>query len=120
MRAPMASICARACSSVTPGFSLAKAPNQWKLRVMFCGLERQRPPDLGVGPVERAARRQHADHGVRLAVQANRAADDLRIGAELRLPEHVAEHGDVVLARLVLVGAQTSGPSAAWMPKISK
>jgi hypothetical protein len=37
MRAPMASISARAFSSVTPRFSLAREPNQWKLRVMFAG-----------------------------------------------------------------------------------
>ena len=37
MRRPITSISARACSSVTPGFSLPIAPNQWKLRVMFAG-----------------------------------------------------------------------------------
>ena len=36
-RAAMVFICARACPSVTPAFSLAKDPIQWKFRVMFAG-----------------------------------------------------------------------------------
>ncbi len=61
--------------------------------------ERERPPELRVAAaVERPAFRQHADHGVRLAVENQRAADDVACAAELGLPERVAEHDDEVLA----------------------
>jgi hypothetical protein len=47
------------------------------------GLERQRPPDLRECPVERTARRQHTDHGVRLAIQRDGTSDYIGIGSEL-------------------------------------
>ena len=38
--------------------------------------------------------RQHADHGTPRGVELNAAADDVRIGAEARLPEVVTDHHD--------------------------
>ena len=64
MRAPIASICALACFNVTPGLSLAKRAEPVEVAGHVLRLERQWPPDLREGPVERAARRQHADHRV--------------------------------------------------------
>ena len=40
--------------------------------------EREWPPQLIESAVERAARRHHANHGVRLAVERDRLADDAR------------------------------------------
>ncbi len=68
------------------------------------GLERQRPPDLRKGPVECAARRQHADHNVGDAVQGDGTADHVRIGAELRIPQGVAEDRHMLFPQLLFVG----------------
>jgi hypothetical protein len=66
-------------------------------------LEHQRTPDLGVRPVESAPRRQHANHDAGPAVEYDLPAEDAAVGAELGLPQPVAQHGDIPLAQLIFV-----------------
>src|SRR6185369_16582494 len=47
--------------------------------------------------------RHHADHGVEVAAQRNRLADDLRISVELTLPEVMTEHHYKWPATLVVI-----------------
>ncbi len=68
------------------------------------GLKRQRPPDLSECAIEHAAGGQHANHLVRLAVENNLAAQNVGIGAELRLPKSMAQNRHVFLADLILIG----------------
>ena len=58
------------------------------------------------GAIEGAALRQHADDRVGLAVELNDPVHDGRVGAELTLPERVADDGDLVLAELILAGQE--------------
>ena len=69
-------------------------------------LERQRPPDLREGTIERATPRQHADHRVRLVVEQDRPIHDTGIRAELADPERVAEDHDTMFAELILAGRE--------------
>jgi hypothetical protein len=50
----------------------------------------------------------HADHRVRLVVQANRAADDVGARPELARPEAMAEHDDFGPARNVLTAIEVA------------
>ena len=72
----------------------------------------ERQVDLG-GEAEAEDRSQvgwqHAEHGVRTAVEHQRAADDPRIAAEPGLPESVADHGD----RRVTFGLSLHGGESA-------
>ena len=67
-------------------------------------------------PIERQEScRQDADHGERLAIQRDVAADDVRGSTKTTLPELVGQDDHLVLARLVLVGGKDPsehGPGA--------
>ena len=54
--------------------------------------KRQASPSLHVPGGEVEARRHHADHHMRFAVEGDASPDHRRIPPELRLPERVAEH----------------------------
>src|SRR5260370_36463346 len=71
-------------------------------------LEGERTPDLRIPPVKYTAARQDAKHGVGRAIENDRAAYHARIGAELRLPECVAENRNMVLSRLVFAVHKSS------------
>ena len=71
------------------------------------GLERQRAPELVVGPVESPSRGQHSDHRIRLSIEQNGPTDDVRVGAELRYPERVAQDGNMVLTGLVFIARKS-------------
>ena len=73
------------------------------------GQKRQRPPDLRRRSIESASLGQHANDGVRLAVQLNDTIDDVGIGTELALPQRMADHRDLMLAELILTGQE--GPA---------
>ncbi len=113
MRLPMPSMSARACSRVTPSFSRANEISQWKSRVMFDALERERPPELNGSSIEGTPLRQNADDRVGLAVEQDGAVDDRSVGAELADPEHVTDHGDLVSCRVDLHPAGRSGRALA-------
>ncbi len=55
---------------------------------------------------EGEARREHADDGVRVVVEQERAAEHSGVAAHLRPPEGVAEHDRAGAAVLVLAGAE--------------
>ena len=74
-------------------------------------LERQGPPDLIEGAIERAALRQHADHRVRLVVEQDRPIHDTGIRSELADPERVAEDHDTVFTELILAGRERPSES---------
>ncbi len=74
-------------------------------------LERQGPPDLIEGAIERAALRQHADHRVRLVVEQDRPIHDTGIRSELAHPERVAEDHDTVFTELILAGRERPSES---------
>src|SRR5215470_19866780 len=65
------------------------------------GLERERPPELVKGAIERAACRQDADDRVRLLVEENRPIENRSIAAELTDPQRVTQNHHAVLARFV-------------------
>ena len=73
-------------------------------------LESQRPPELVIGAVEGAARRQDSNHGVRLIVEEQSAIEDRSVASETVLPQHVREHHHTIAAGLVFVRAETCGP----------
>ncbi len=73
--------------------------------------ERQGPPDLIEGAVERAALRQHADHRVRLVIEQDRPIHDTGIRSKLADPERVAEDHDTVVAELILAGRERPSES---------
>ncbi len=55
---------------------------------------RNRPGHIKIGGQQVVEiRRQHADHGVRLAIQREGSADDVRVRSEAALPKLVREHG---------------------------
>ena len=58
---------------------------------------------LGQGP---ESLRHHADHGVRLAVERERASEDRAIAAELRMPERVRQDDHASAAGVILVRAE--------------
>ena len=70
-------------------------------------------PDFGVADQRRVeTRRHHADDGEDDAVEDERLADGVAGAAEEALPQAVAEHGDRLRARAIVVRASTSGRSA--------
>lgn len=71
-------------------------------------LKYQRAEDLCVCAIECAPLRKYADHCVRLAIELDGPPDDLLVGAELGLPEGMAENGNPVLARLVFIGSESA------------
>jgi hypothetical protein len=72
----------------------------------FAWRECQRTPQLRPAPVERAVGRHDADHGVRIPVEQDRAADDGRIAPELLLPERMADHDDAIASGRVFAGGE--------------
>ena len=106
MRAPITFMLACACASVTPSFRRANDVSQWKSRVMFegrnasgrqiCAAARSKALPSGSTPTMVCG----------MAVELNDAVDDAGIGAELALPQGVAEDGHLVLAELILVGQE--------------
>jgi hypothetical protein len=48
--------------------------------------------------------RHHADDATGFGIEQHCLAEDVWIGAELRLPERVADYGDVVVAGAVVIG----------------
>ena len=75
-------------------------------------VHRQGTPDLGsLGIVE--ALRHHADDGVRQAVERQRLAHGVRIGAQAAAPEGIADHHDCRRCRALPRPAPDSAPSWA-------
>ena len=71
----------------------------------FIRLECHRHPDIDFARQAKAGRRD-ADDGVRLAIELNRAADDIARAAENALPKRIAQDDDVVLARRIFFRQQ--------------
>jgi hypothetical protein len=85
------------------------------------GIDVQGRPDLHVLQLGHlGCRRQHADDGEAAVVQRDIAADDLRVGAELTLPEAVAEHGDVVTAQLLVFRREEAAEVRAEGQRLEK
>jgi hypothetical protein len=63
--------------------------------------KRQRHERVGKAPVE-LARGEHSDHGVLLGVEDHLLAHHRGIAAEVRAPEPLRQHHDLVVAALVL------------------
>ncbi len=76
------------------------------------GREGERHEGIGPAPVELPCR-QDADDGVGFAIENDIAADDAGVGAELRLPDSLAQHEHVVLAGCVLALARTCARAPA-------
>src|SRR6516225_1478349 len=71
-------------------------------------LERERPPELIEGAIERASGGQHADDGMRLVIEQNRSTDNRRIRPKLVDPEHVAEERHMMFSALIFAGQERS------------
>ena len=97
-RAAMAVRSARAWSSVAVGRQPAHAADEVPAAIGGGRVEPERQEDVGgaVGVLldVAIARRQHADHGVRLRVDAHRPADDAGRPGEAPPPEPVADERD--------------------------
>jgi hypothetical protein len=70
-------------------------------------------PQLCLAIREKETVRHDADDAVRLAVEANVAADDAGIAAELILPQGEAEHGDVFVAGLRIAVGERAAKAGA-------
>ena len=72
------------------------------------GGEGERTPESGVAPEETVFKRERhdTDDGVRVAVDAEHAADDRGIAAVAFLPETVGQQHDLILAGLRLLGGE--------------
>ena len=102
---PFISACA--CAIVTPSFKRAITGMELQSCVICSGLKRKRHPQLRVESIVRA-RLKNADDGVRLAVHANRFADQIAIGVEVIAPQSMTEYDDVVVARLAFFGQEVA------------
>ena len=70
-------------------------------------LERERHEQIGLaGEEAREALRHHADDLIRLAIQLDRLSDRARLAGKEPRPHAVAQHDDVLLARVVVVAAE--------------
>src|SRR6266508_6370390 len=69
--------------------------------------ERQRDPQLRLKPVIQAGRR-NSDHRVWLAIHSDLLADDLAVGAEMLIPQPVAQYYDALFAHLALFRQETA------------
>ena len=61
-------------------------------------------PQSRLGPLEHGGR--HAHNGVRVLIDFDGMAHDVRVRGEVRLPEPVADHGDGSATRLLVIGGQ--------------
>ena len=75
---PRDTMSALACASVTPGFRRPRTSSQWKSWLSCSGVNASGRIQLALESIRNAGR-QHADDRVRLAVDANLAAQDRRI-----------------------------------------
>jgi hypothetical protein len=102
LRCTTAAACASTCAADAPGASRATIDEKF-LAAGIVGqlfrLERERHEQAGLDARKHEARRQHADHAVLLAVEAQTALEDARIGIEPIAPQRVGEHGDMLVTR---------------------
>ena len=110
-RRPKSAMKASACARVTRGGATPDEADPGGVavaRLLF--REAERPEDVDrvqVAPVAEVGG-QHADDLVGLAVDANRAADDLAVTAEAILPIAVADDEDAVVAQDLFVGTEAA------------
>jgi hypothetical protein len=84
--------------------------------------ETRRNPELRVVR-EAEPRRRHADHGIGLVVEQQRAPDHVGPRAEPRAPQRVADDHDVVAARSLLVRAEAAAeprPDAHHLEEVGR
>jgi hypothetical protein len=71
------------------------------LRVGHPRLELERHPEVGPGRIGKR-RWRNPDDGILVSIERHRPADDVRIGGELRAPELVRQHHDMLRAVRIL------------------
>ena len=92
-----------------PRDHLRRRPGVAACRPPLLGVGRQRQIDPCLGGEKPEARRQHADHRVRHAVDANRSTDHTRVAREPPPPGRVGQNGDVIgPPRHLLLGERAS------------
>src|SRR5260221_8600736 len=95
----------------------ARAPRRRAARRKFLWLQAERKPKLALVHMPRVERkleiaRHHADHGIRLAVEKDRASQYVRIAVEAAAPHVITQHRHLLV--FVIFALRERAPQKRW------